>query len=248
VIALSTRLMAQTNTNKKVKWLIVRDDVMSSSALANASYWLSALWWAKLIAAGLVAVGVVIEFSGDWISRPFEKTVEDARETEIARLSAAAESARAEIAKAQSDAAKANERTEELRAENLRLERQLNPRVINDEQAKEIVENIKPFAGTQYEVIADPAAEYGFVDKLMTLLNKAQWRWKAYSVQPITLPPADEWASDVAKETGGVQIRIRASEMATLDEAAKALAFALTRIAKPPALPGRPKAVERFRE
>jgi hypothetical protein len=95
-----------------------------------------------------------------------------------------------EMARLHLETAKANERTEELRAENLRLERQLNPRLITDEQAAEIIEKIKPFAGTPYEIIADPAAEYGFVDKLMTLLNKAQWRWKSFSVQPITLPPA----------------------------------------------------------
>ena len=107
---------------------------------------------------------------------------------EAARLSADAESARAAIAES-----KAREKEAELKL--AQLEKEITPRAINDEQAAEIVEKIKPFAGTPYEIIADPAAEYGFVDKLMMLLNKAQWRWKSYSVQPITLPPPDEWAS-----------------------------------------------------
>jgi hypothetical protein len=82
---------------------------MDSSALANASFWLSFLWWAKLAAAGLVAVGVAVEFGGDWVSRPFERTVEEAREAEIARLSADAESARASIADAKAETAKAED-------------------------------------------------------------------------------------------------------------------------------------------
>ena len=97
---------------------------MDSSDLVNASNWLSFLWYAKLIAAGLVAVGVAIEFGGDWISRPFERTVEEARETEIAKLSAEADSARAGIADAKAETAKADNAAAQANRRASDLERQ----------------------------------------------------------------------------------------------------------------------------
>ena len=88
---------------------------MDSSALANASDWLTILWWAKLVAAGFVTLGVLMEFGGDWLSRPFEKTVEEARETEMAKLAADAKSARAETAKTAVELEKA--KAQEARAD-----------------------------------------------------------------------------------------------------------------------------------
>ena len=73
---------------------------MADSALSSAESWLSIIATAKLVAAFLVAAGVVIEFGGDWLARPFERTVNTARETRMATLSAEADAARGEIAKA----------------------------------------------------------------------------------------------------------------------------------------------------
>ena len=83
---------------------------MESSALDSAESWLAVIWWAKLVAAGLVAIGVAMQFGGDWIAAPFEKTVAEARKLEIAKLEARALDAEKDIAKANEIAAKANER------------------------------------------------------------------------------------------------------------------------------------------
>jgi Phage tail lysozyme len=42
--------------------------MIAPSALENDESWLAVLWWVKLVAAGLVALGVALEFGGDWIS------------------------------------------------------------------------------------------------------------------------------------------------------------------------------------
>jgi uncharacterized membrane protein len=82
---------------------------MDDPEVARAAYWLSWLTTAKMVGGFLVAIGVAIEFTGDWIARPFERKVEAAHELEIARLSADAEAARREIAFANAIAQRANE-------------------------------------------------------------------------------------------------------------------------------------------
>jgi len=112
---------------------------MDASALASAESWLSVIGWAKLGAALLVAIGVAIEFGADWIARPYERTVSEAREqqlgalrTETVRLSADADTARAQIETAQSetataraDIAKADARAAALENQGLSLQKQV---------------------------------------------------------------------------------------------------------------------------
>jgi hypothetical protein len=107
------------------------DRSMDSSALSNAESWLSVIAVAKLVAAFLVVAGVAVEFGGDWVARPFEKIVREAREAELAtlnqktvRLSSEAEMARASIADASRNAAVANEKAAyaNVRAANLEKE------------------------------------------------------------------------------------------------------------------------------
>jgi hypothetical protein len=59
---------------------------MDAPEVVSALSWLSVIHKAKLIGGFLVAIGVAAEFVGDWIARPFEKTVNDARELELAQL------------------------------------------------------------------------------------------------------------------------------------------------------------------
>ena len=97
---------------------------MDASALASAESWLSMIAMAKLAATALVALGVAIEFGTDWIARPYEKVVKNAREleiiglqTEARRLSAEADVAKSEIARANADATQARLEQERLRAQ-----------------------------------------------------------------------------------------------------------------------------------
>lgn len=128
---------------------------MDKSALINAEYWLSVIAAAKLVAAFLVAIGVAIEFGGDWAARPFEKTISNAKEQQLAalrsetiRLSADADSSRAQIANAQARAAEANQKAEEERLARVKIEKILEPRSMTEEQKTTFVELLKPFRGT----------------------------------------------------------------------------------------------------
>ncbi len=73
--------------------------------------------------------------------------------------------------------AEANARTKEaeLKLAEL-LDKKITPRVIRDEGAAEIVEKISSFSGTPFTVESDPAAEYGFVNRVIELLQKGGWK------------------------------------------------------------------------
>src|SRR5713226_8051622 len=99
---------------------------------------LSTLGWLELIkriGGFMVIVGVAIEVGGDWISTPFHKKVEDARQLELSRLSAETEAAKRDAAKATAETAAANERAvqieatlEKERASRVAMLAQLRPR------------------------------------------------------------------------------------------------------------------------
>lgn len=107
---------------------------MDASALANAESW---LWWisiGKLFAAGFVAIGVVLEFGGDWVARPYEEIVSAAHEqqetalkNDTLRLTAELDDAKAKLEQARAQAAQndANLLTEQrlTARERMRLER-----------------------------------------------------------------------------------------------------------------------------
>jgi hypothetical protein len=139
---------------------------MESSALDSAESWLAVIWWAKLIAAGLVAIGVALEFGGDWIAAPFEKTVSEARKLEIAKLEARALDAETEISKANETAAKANERAAELK---LALEREIaarQPRRINPQQRESLLNSLSKIAekgaiAVSWKLFDEEAEEFG---------------------------------------------------------------------------------------
>jgi hypothetical protein len=122
---------------------------MDASALASAESW---LWWisgAKLVAAFLVAVGVAIEFGGDWIARPFEKTVALAREQQLETL-------RTATATAETRAGEAAQKAEEERIARLKLEALIQPREINPDQRRQIGEILRRFAGHPVKLTSPP--------------------------------------------------------------------------------------------
>jgi hypothetical protein len=125
---------------------------MVSSALSNALSWVNVFWWVKVGAAGIVALGVFLEFAGDWFSRPFEKTIDDARTEEIARLTTEAEA---------------------LRNQNLELEKAVSPRVL---ERTTTAKALSQFAGVPFVVISpadfEPKRTAG---QIRFVLDQAKW-------------------------------------------------------------------------
>ena len=162
---------------------------MASSALDNAESWISFFWWFKLAAAALVTIGVGMEFGGDWLARPFEKTIEDARKLELAelhnesdaakletaRLSKEAETAKAGIANAQEETAKANKATEQLRRENLDLRSKIAGRRITPEQHGILVAELSKNPGFFHIQSMTDGESALYAADLFKTLKDAQW-------------------------------------------------------------------------
>ena len=141
---------------------------MNPSALTNAEYWISLIWYVKLFAAFLVALGVAMEFVGDWVSRPFEKTVELARSLEITRLSAEGESAKAQIADAQARALEAK----------LALEKFKSPRTLSADDKLRLTDIMKPFAGVPFNFAVQNSPEpINLVIEIGDCLTAAGLQW-----------------------------------------------------------------------
>ncbi len=128
------------------------------------------------------------------------------------------------IAEANARGAEANQKAQEAALKLAQLEKKVIPRVINDNDAVVFVEKIKLFAGTPFTVESDPAAEYGFVNRVIELLQRGGWNWRSYSTSLMSLPAADARISDGS----GVQLRFNNSRIGDFAEAANALSHALT--------------------
>jgi hypothetical protein len=108
-----------------------------------------------------------------------------------------------------------------------RLDKKITPREINDNEADKFVGAIQSFAGTPFSIECDPAAEYGFVNRLIELLQRAGWKWLSYSTSLTSLPLGDIGRPN-ADGGSGVQIRFNDSRFNDFMEPAQALMFALT--------------------
>ena len=209
----------------------------------TSSFWDTVVRWAfviSLIAGGMTAISLYV--SG-WVGYRLADAVQKDADTRIAdakrdtaaalqriaelnkettRLSADAEASRAAIAES-----KAREKEAELKL--AQLEKKVTPRVIDDEQAAKIVEKINPFAGTPFAVESDSASEYGFVNRVIAVIQRSGWNWRSYSVSPMSLPPGDLGDTGIAlDQISGVQVRINASRLSDFRKPAEALAYALT--------------------
>jgi hypothetical protein len=173
---------------------------MDASALESAESWLAVIWWVKLVAAGLVAVGVAMEFGGDWIAAPFEKTVSDARKLEISRLSSEAESARAIIADAVARAKEADQKAEAEKLERVKLQEKIAWRSLTGEQQKNVSSKIRPFAGQQYllAVSGDPESA-NFLPTIDAILKDAGW---------VRLPPSGALLTPDGTASIGIKSKI----------------------------------------
>lgn len=77
-----------------------------------------------------------------------------------------------------------------------------------------------------FAIESDLAAEYGFVNSLVELLQKVGWKWQSYSASLVTIPLGNIGASDA--DGSGVQIRVNRARLNDFKDAAQALVFALT--------------------
>src|SRR4051812_28316754 len=100
---------------------------MDTVDLATAEQWLERLRMVRNWGAVFVVVGVAMELLGDWFARPYEKVVEHARTSEIAKANEAA-------AKANERAAEANKKAEEEKLARVKIEERLAPRSIDAPQ------------------------------------------------------------------------------------------------------------------
>jgi hypothetical protein len=203
---------------------------MENPEVAAAVYWLGWLNLLKNVGAVLVVLGVAFELLGDWFSTPLSQKVDDARNAEIAalnnetaRLSADAETARAQIANANARAAEAELRLVEFR----------RPRGVTPEQADSIVEKIKPFAGTKFDVghSTEDREQWDFLWRLEPAISKAGWvhiDWEGGMAFKKNAWPGNHWYGIMA--VINVSIELHPESREKLLPAAEALAAALNGI------------------
>jgi hypothetical protein len=122
--------------------------------------------WAELIGIGLLALLVVAELLSfsygarkDDLTDEQQKAAERTHQKEMARLhrdtarlSADAEAAKAQIAVAQARASEADQKAERERLERVKLEAIVAPRHLTDDEKKEIIAALRPFAGQRVVV------------------------------------------------------------------------------------------------
>ena len=113
-------------------------------------------------------------------------------------------------------------------AELAKLEKRIAPRTISEEQERAIIEKIAPFPETPFKIEHDPAAEYGFITRLIAVLQRAHWKWIGYLVTPNTLPPGDVPGFDASLDSG-VQLRINSARADDFREPARVFATALAK-------------------
>jgi biopolymer transport protein ExbD len=107
----------------------------------------------------------------------------------------------------------ANSRASEAELKLAQLDKKITQRVINDEQAEYIIKVLKPFPEMPFSIEADPAAEYGFINRLTAVLQRSGWKMKQYSVAPSTLPLAALGLDIPESRISGVTIRINRSRL-----------------------------------
>jgi soluble cytochrome b562 len=148
----------------------------------TAMYWLGWIRLAQLIAVFLVAVGVVIEFAGEWVSRPLEKVIDRDRElqiaeltTETASLAADAEKSRAAISDANARAADATQRATEA---NLELAKFRERRTLTVEQIDNISAKLKTFVNIKFDggVSVNEDELLNLLDVIGSVVTRAGWQ------------------------------------------------------------------------
>jgi len=173
---------------------------MDQPEVVSALSWLGWLELIKRIGGFMVIAGVAIEVGGDWISGPFHKTVEDARQLELstlnnetARLSKEAETARKETADTKLEVSKANERAAQLEKvaaqAQLELMQLQNPRIILPDKLAEGLAG-KPTAKVEIWYVSECSDCHWLATWLSAGL--AQAGWNIAEGKPLAIPVPKE--------------------------------------------------------
>jgi outer membrane murein-binding lipoprotein Lpp len=171
---------------------------MDQPEVVSALSWLGWLELIKRIGGFMVIAGVAIEVGGDWISGPFHKVVEDARQLELstlnnetARLSKETETARKETAEAKLQISQANERAAQLEKEaaqaRLELMQLQNPRMIRPDKLAEGLAG-KPTAKVEIWYVSECSDCHWLATWLAGGLQAAGWT--IVQGKPLPIPPA----------------------------------------------------------
>jgi hypothetical protein len=209
---------------------------MDAPEVVSALSWLSVIHKAKLIGGFLVAIGVAAEFLGDWIAAPFEKTVNDARELELAQLNNETARLRAreplvnDALTAISQAGRANAVASHqmlVTAEVLAFTQGMRDKEQLSEAARSvfIASKVKPFAGKHFDAVVTSGG-IGlavFLQSLTSTLNSAGW----IEVGRTGDGMAQQDGKSSIDGAALVNIHVDESNIAELWEAAQTLASAL---------------------
>jgi hypothetical protein len=146
---------------------------MAESKLATAIYWLGWLNLARTAGFLIVVAGLTTALVAEIVGRPFQRTVDVARDEE--RLRHAGEVGRLEqealLAKASMASLTARTREAELQLEKIRA-----PRLIDEDQRARIVKRLKTFSGTHFDLAIRPEPEpQAFAEQIAATLQAAGW-------------------------------------------------------------------------
>lgn len=146
---------------------------MAEPKLAAAIYWLGWLNLAKTAGLLIVVAGLTTALVAEIVGRPFQRTIDAARDEE--RLKHQGEVLRleqeAQLAKASVASLTARTREAELALEKIRA-----PRLIDEDQKTRLVKRLRAFSGIHFDLAIRPEPEpQAFAEQVASVLQAAGW-------------------------------------------------------------------------
>ena len=146
---------------------------MAEPKLATAIYWLGWINLARTLGFMVVVFGLTTALIAEIVSRPFQRTLDEARDEE--RLKSSSEVARLEL-EAQLARASVASLTARAREAELQLEKMRAPRLIDEDQKARLVKRLKSFSGTHFDLAIRPEPEpQAFAEQVASTLQAAGW-------------------------------------------------------------------------
>jgi len=152
---------------------------MDQPEVISALAWISWFELLKRIGGFMVIAGVAIEVGGDWVSAPFHKIVDDARELQIVQLTRDAARLTTEGDVARKETAEAKLQLEQLR-------KQMGPRQIQSAAFLKSLEG-QPKGPVETMFPKENGEAFLLAIQLRDLLRAAKWQ----ATEPIAVPQMD---------------------------------------------------------